>query len=364
MAPVFLAMKEISALEPLILLTGQHEEQLSQALGVFGIEAAANLQVMTHRQNLPDLAARILSNARSELLGLAPSYILVHGDTLSTFAVAWAAFLERIPVGHVEAGLRSHNMNEPFPEEANRRLTDVLVDLAFAPTPLAKENLIREGKPSDHVVVTGQTSIDAILQVRQKAKLPSHLPAGPFITVTMHRRENWPVLGAISRVLGDIARLFPTWNFVFPVHLNPAVREAVTPELAGIANFYLTDPLDYSSMAALLSASDVIVTDSGGLQEEGVALGVPVVVLRNVTERPEGIAGGGILLAGTSPKDVSDTIRKLLSDPARLAGMRNTHNPYGDGKAGMRVAEATAWRLGFGRRPNDWSPEKASTPSS
>ena len=356
MAPVYLALKAIPYIKPLVLLTGQHREQLRQALSLFGIQEDRNLDVMQERQALPDLAARILPQAARALKEMAADYVLVHGDTLTTFAVAWAAFLEGLPVGHVEAGLRSHNLKEPFPEEANRRLTDALTDLDFAPTPLAKANLLKEGKPEEGILVTGQTGVDAVLLAAQLGKLPEGLPPGPYVTVTMHRRENWPLLPELARALRKVAEAFPEIPFVYPVHLNPVVREAVFPVLKGVKNFVLLPPLEYGPMAALMKESLLLVTDSGGLQEEGAALGVPVVVLRNVTERPEGLEAGILKLAGTDPERVYRTVRDLLQTPEELARMRQAKNPYGDGRAGQRVAQGVAWRLGLGPRPGDWTP--------
>jgi len=356
MAPVYLALKEHPHIKPLVLLTGQHREQLRQALSLFGIQEDRNLDVMQERQALPDLAARILPQAARALQEMHADYVLVHGDTLTTFAVAWAAFLEGIPVGHVEAGLRSGNLKEPFPEEANRRLTDVLTDLDFAPTPLAKENLLKEGKREEGILVTGQTGVDAVLLAARLGKLPEGLPPGPYVTVTMHRRENWPILAELARALRRVAEAFPNLTFVYPVHLNPVVREAVFPVLKGVRNFVLLDPLEYGPMAALIRASLLLVTDSGGLQEEGAALGVPVVVLRNVTERPEGLEAGILKLAGTDPEKVYRTVKGLLENPEALSHMRKAKNPYGDGKAGERVAKGVAWRLGLGPRPADWRP--------
>ena len=356
MAPVYLALRGIPGLKPLVLLTGQHREQLRQALSLFGIQEDRNLDVMQERQALPDLAARILPQAARALKEMGADYVLVHGDTLTTFAVAWAAFLEGIPVGHVEAGLRSGNLKEPFPEEANRRLTDVLTDLDFAPTPLAKANLLKEGKREEGILVTGQTGVDAVLLAAKLGRLPEGLPEGPYVTVTMHRRENWPLLSDLAQALKRVAEAFPHLTFVYPVHLNPVVREAVFPVLKGVRNFVLLDPLEYGSMAALMRASLLLVTDSGGLQEEAEALGVPVVVLRNVTERPEGLKAGILKLAGTDPEGVYRVVKGLLENPEELSRMRKAKNPYGDGKAGLRVARGVAWRLGLGPRPEDWRP--------
>uniref|UniRef100_UPI00257DD576 non-hydrolyzing UDP-N-acetylglucosamine 2-epimerase n=1 Tax=Oceanithermus sp. TaxID=2268145 RepID=UPI00257DD576 len=293
---------------------------------------------------------------------LESDYVLVHGDTLTTFAVAWAAFLEGVPVGHVEAGLRSGRLDEPFPEEANRRLTDVLADLALAPTPGAAANLRAEGFDPARVVVTGQTGIDAVRFAAARGRLPAGLPPGPYVTVTLHRRENWPLLADLAAALARTAGRHPEFTFVYPVHKNPVVREAVRPALAGVPNFVLLEPLEFSEMAALLAASELIVTDSGGLQEEGAALGVPVAVARNVTERPEGVEAGILRLAGNEPEGFERTLRELLADAARRARMTAAPNPYGDGRAAGRVAAAVAWRLGLGPRPDDWVPSPEAGP--
>ena len=356
MAPVAFAVRDEPGLEPVLLVTGQHREQLDQALSLFGLEPDADLAVMTQRQTLPDLLARIVPAASVKLRELDVDYVLVHGDTLTTFAVALAAFYERIPVGHVEAGLRSFDLAEPFPEEANRRLTDAITDLDLPPTPGAKDNLLREGKSAARMVVTGQTAVDAVRWIAARASLPDDVPKGPLVAVTMHRRENLPMMSGLARAIGTAAREHPETTFVYPVHLNPAVREAVVPELGPIPNVRLVDPWPYDRMAALMAASDLIVTDSGGLQEEGAALGVPVAVLRNVTERPEGLASGSLKLLGNDPATVQRELLALLSDHEALVSMRAAENPYGDGHAGVRVARAVAWRLGHGTRPDDWRP--------
>ena len=357
MAPVVYALREQEGLEALLLVTGQHREQLDSVLELFNLTPDFDLGVMRAQQTLPELLARTVPAAAAALKSLCADYVLVHGDTLSTFAVALAAYFEGIPVAHVEAGLRSHNLKEPFPEEANRRLTDVLSDLELPPTPLAKANLLREGKRKTAMVVTGNTAVDAV-QLVAKSAYWSGLPRGPVVTLTMHRRENLPFLGGLARMFAELAREFPALTFVYPVHLNPAVRAAVWEPLAGVPNFILTDPLGYAEMVALMSASELIITDSGGLQEEGAALGVPVVVLRNVTERPEGVASGALVLAGNLPESVEATLRPLLGDPAKRAAMKNRPNPYGDGQAGRRVAQAVAWRLGLAARPADWTPRQ------
>ena len=346
MAPVYRALAQRGVFEPLILLTGQHKTQLEQALEIFDVPAAMNLHVMSDRQTLPELAARILPQAAQAFRTLEADYVLVHGDTLTTFVSAWAAFLEKIPVGHVEAGLRSGSLSEPFPEEANRVLTDALCDTFFAPTEGARANLLKSGIPDDKIFVTGQTAVDAIQFASSRGTLPDGVPqTGDVVTVTLHRRENWEILEPLARCLADVARSHAQWTFVFPVHLNPVVREAVIPALSGIENVTLTDPLEYGHMAALLARSRVILTDSGGLQEEGASLGVPVAVVRNVTERPEGVEAGIVTLLGNDPQKAAEGFAQLLDDGARRERMAQSPNPYGDGKASQRIAEALERRF-------------------
>lgn len=352
MAPVVAALAARDDLAPWILTTGQHREQLDDMMRLFGLRADADLAVMTARQTLPELMARIVPAAAEALRAARPAFCLVHGDTSTTFAVALAAFYEGVPVGHVEAGLRSFDLAQPFPEEANRRLTDVLTTLDLAPTARARDNLLREGKREDDVVVTGNTAVDAIRAVA--ARGPAARPDRPRVTVTLHRRENLPRMAELARALAGVARARPDHDFVWPLHLNPAVREAAVPELAPLANVRMVEPLPYAEMAATLASSRLIVTDSGGLQEEGASLGVPVLVVRNVTERPEGVEAGVVRLLGTDPDRVGAAVLELLGDEAALAAMRDRPNPYGDGRAGERIAAAVGWRLGSGPRPADW----------
>lgn len=357
MAPVVAALKRDPRLEVLTLVSGQHRQQLDDSLATFGLRADADLDVMTDRQSLPQLIGRITPAAAEVLSGLRADYVLVHGDTTTTFAVALAAFLSGVRVAHVEAGLRSFDLTQPFPEEANRRLTDVLTDLDLPPTELARRNLLAEGKDPEAMVVTGNTAVDAIFAERARASLPAAVPAGRrLVLVTMHRRENLPVMADLARALAAVARERNDLTFVYPVHLNPAVREAVEPVLSRVPNFLLRDPYDYSSMVALLDAAELVVTDSGGIQEEGAALGRPVAVLRNVTERPEGVEAGVLKLLGNDPAHVERSLLSLLADEEELARMRAAPNPYGDGRAAERIAQAVAWRFGLAARPADWRP--------
>ncbi len=355
MAPVVQALQEHPLLEPIVLVTGQHRQQLDMMLEAFAIVPDADLEVMTDRQSLPDLAGRLLPRAAAILATLAPDYVLVHGDTLTTFTVALAAFFEGIPVAHVEAGLRSHDLSQPFPEEVNRRLTDVLTDLDLPPTPRAKANLLAEGKSAATMVVTGNTIVDAVQTMVGRSSLPAHMPPGPLVGITMHRRENLPVMAALAQALARVARAFPGHTFVYPVHLSPALREVVWPALSSEPNVLLEDPWDYLALLALLRRCVLFITDSGGIQEEGAALGAPVAVLRNVTERPEGVEAGVLKLLGNDPNVVEAELRSLLADPVSLAAMRAAPNPFGDGEAAHRVAAAVAWQLDLGARPSDWS---------
>ncbi len=356
MAPVVAALEARGEVEVLTLVTGQHREQLDDSLATFGIVADADLNVMTERQSLPQLIGRITPAAAEALAELRADYVLVHGDTTTTFAVALASFLIGARVAHVEAGLRSFDLAQPFPEEANRRLTDVLTDMDLPPTPLARRNLVAEGKDEGSMIVTGNTAVDAILAQRERAVLPGGVPAGRLVTITMHRRENLPVMAGLARALANVAAANPEVTFVYPVHLNPAVREAVWPALEGLPNVQLRDPFDFSSMTALLDRSELVITDSGGIQEEGAALGRPVAVLRNVTERPEGLEAGVLKLLGNDPAAVEGALLTLLADRDELERMRSAPNPYGDGRAGERIAQAVAWRFGLAERPADWAP--------
>ncbi len=359
MAPVYAAIATHPGLRPLILSTGQQRQMLDGALAVFGLTPDEDLNVMTDRQTLADLTARIVPPSGKLLRSMGADMVLVHGDTSTSFCVALSAFYEGIPVGHVEAGLRSGSLSEPFPEEANRRLTGVLSTLDFSPTSGSKANLLREGKAPGNIVVTGQTAVDAVREVAGRVPLrpdwQARVQAGQrLVTVTMHRRENQPMMREMAAALARVAQIFPETHFIYPVHLSPAVQEAVRPVLGALPNFELTDPLDYSDMAPLMAASALLATDSGGLQEEGAALGVPVAVLRNVTERPEGVEAGVLRLAGNDPAQLEAVLTELLGNEATLAAMRAARNPYGDGQASGRIAAAIAWHFGLGERPGDW----------
>lgn len=360
MAPVYRAIEATPGLRPMILSTGQQRQMLDGALNVFGLTPDRDLNVMTDRQTLAGLTARIVPEAGKTLKEMGADMVLVHGDTTTSFCVALSAFYEGIPVGHVEAGLRSGSLREPFPEEANRRLSGVLTTLDFSPTAGSRANLLREGKDGGGIFVTGQTAVDAVREVAGRVPLrpewQARVNAGQrLVTVTMHRRENQPMMREMAAALGRVAAAHPDTHFIYPVHLSPAVQEAVRPELEPVPNFELTEPLDYSDMAPLMAASVLLATDSGGLQEEGAALGVPVAVLRNVTERPEGLEAGVLKLAGNDPAGLEGVLGGLLSDADTLEAMCRARNPYGDGHASQRIAQAIAWHFGLAERPADWS---------
>lgn len=356
MAPVIYAIEKQAGLTPVTFVTGQHREQLDQMLDIFKLSTDADLDLMKARQTLPELMGRMIPAAAAKLKDLNLDYVLVHGDTSTTFAVALAAFFEGIPVGHVEAGLRSFDMQQPFPEEANRRLTDVLTDVDLPPTQWSKNNLLAEGKLDTNMIITGNTAVDSVHYLLERAKLPEGMPTENLVYITMHRRENLPMMAGIAKSLADIAKAYPDHTFVYPVHLNPAVREAVYPAMQNIPNIRLEEPFDFLSSLAMQKHAKLIITDSGGIQEEGTSLGKPVIVLRNVTERPEGVKVGAIKLAGNDPEKVKEVVLSLLNSPEELADMRSKPNPYGDGKASERIAQAVAWRLGLADKPADWKP--------
>ncbi len=354
MAPVVSALRASADFRPLVIVTAQHREMLDQVLSVFDIVPDRDLDIMLPEQSLADITTRALAGLYPVLGELRPAMVLVQGDAHTTFVGALAAYYHRIPVGHVEAGLRTADKYQPFPEELNRRMTTALADLHFAPTPAARDNLLREGIPRTAVLVTGNTVIDALaaIMARAPAALP---PATPplngrrMVLVTTHRRENWgEPLRQIYLGLLDLLERFPDVELIFSVHLNPAVRRVVSQVLEGHPRAHLIEPPEYAPWVQLMRRADLILTDSGGIQEEAPALGVPVLVLRRVTERPEGVQAGTALLVGTDRERIAAEAGALLADPSRHAAMAQSRNPYGDGRAAERIVEAL--RMYFGRR--------------
>ncbi len=334
-----------------VCVTAQHREMLDQVLNFFEIRPRYDLNIMRPGQSLHGLTARILEQLQSVLDDYRPDYILVHGDTTTTFVSALAAFYKQIKVGHVEAGLRTHNKWAPFPEEINRQLTGRLTDIHFAPTQRARQNLLDENVPDTAIRVTGNTVIDSLLWATEKLNhytddeiryLHNEVidPKAKIILVTGHRRENFgDGFLRICRALARIAREHPGAQIIYPVHLNPNVRKPVFDLLGGIPNIRLIEPLGYPAFVWLMNRSYLIITDSGGIQEEAPSLGKPVLVMRETTERPEAVEAGTVLLVGTDEDKIFSRTAELLSGGELYTRMKRAHNPYGDGRAAGRIAD-------------------------
>jgi UDP-N-acetylglucosamine 2-epimerase (non-hydrolysing) len=351
MAPLVKRLEATPGIDSRVCVTAQHRQMLDQVLELFEIEPDHDLNVMRPGQDLYSITSEVLQATRQVYEAEQPDMVLVHGDTTTTFAASLAAFYQRIPVGHVEAGLRTGNLYSPWPEEANRKLTGALTRLHFAPTPAARDNLLRENVTSTRIVVTGNTVIDALLTVQRKlegvpslrndlARQFSFLPeGGRMLLVTGHRRENFgDGFERICQALTVLARRYPDLQLVYPVHLNPNVREPVNRLLSGIGNVHLMEPLDYLPFVYLMTRSTVILTDSGGIQEEAPSLGKPVLVMRDTTERPEAVEAGTVRLVGTDVQAIVDGVSLLLDDCKAYECMSFAHNPYGDGLACERIA--------------------------
>jgi UDP-N-acetylglucosamine 2-epimerase (non-hydrolysing) len=353
MAPLALALAADERFEAKVCVTGQHREMLDQVLELFSIEPDFDLKIMKPGQDLTDLTTSILQGMKTVFDEFKPDVVLVHGDTATTFAASLAAYYQQIPVAHVEAGLRTGNMYSPWPEEANRKLTGALASIHFAPTETSQANLLREGVSPVKVVVTGNTVIDALLNIVKRlnhdeelssiASAPSAFldPARKLILVTGHRRESFgDGFERICQALIKVAQQHPDIDIVYPVHLNPNVREPVNRLLTGIDNIYLIEPLDYLPFVFLMSRAYIILTDSGGIQEEAPSLGKPVLVMRDSTERPEAINAGTVKLVGTNTCSIVSEINRLLTNQDAYRAMSYAHNPYGDGRACARIVDA------------------------
>lgn len=351
LAPLVHALRASGVHTVSVVSTGQHREMLAQMLQGFGIVADIELRLMSDRQTLAGLSALLFEHVGGLLRRDRPDLVVVQGDTTTAMVGAVCAFYEGIPVAHLEAGLRSGDLQAPFPEEANRRFISTVAALHFAPTEHAAANLRREGVDPASVHVTGNTAIDALLLVREQLqgevpRLPKRLASavrdgGRFVLITGHRRESFG--GGFDNICQAVCRLataFPDVCFVYPVHLNPQVREPVMALLSGLDNVLLEEPLDYGQFVAVMSRCHLILTDSGGIQEEGPALDKPVLVMRTVTERQEGVAAGCARLVGTDPDAIVDGVTRLLTDPVAYQAMAHAANPYGDGRASVRVAAA------------------------
>lgn len=363
MAPVVQALANTTGITSLVCVTAQHRQMLDQVLSLFNIFPNVDLDLMQPDQRLSNLTADIFTHLDPVLANLKPDWILVQGDTTTVMASSLAAYYRRIRVGHVEAGLRTSDKWQPFPEEINRRLASVIADLHFAPTDWARQNLLRENIPLQQIVVTGNPVIDALQAVAKIPPDPATLelfelidipydtsgtksspPTEPtrLILVTAHRRENFG--RPLENICAALKRLADTYQnrirIVYPVHMNPHVQVPVHQILAGVANIFLLSPLDYLPMVHLMKHSYLVLTDSGGIQEEAPTFGIPVLVMREVTERPEGIMAGTVRLVGTDPDQIFQQARNLLEDPQAYSKMAQAINPYGDGKAAGRIVEA------------------------
>ncbi|MFS7260177.1 non-hydrolyzing UDP-N-acetylglucosamine 2-epimerase [Carnobacterium divergens] len=352
MAPLVLELERQSdRFESIVVVTAQHRQMLDQVLSIFNIKPDYDLNVMKDRQTLAQITANVLIGLEDVMKEAKPDIVLVHGDTTTTFAAGISAFYNQIMVGHVEAGLRTWNKYSPFPEEMNRQVTDVLSDLYFAPTVESEENLVNENHPKDKIFITGNTAIDALNETvkeeYQHEVLAKIKEDNRLILMTMHRRENQGepmerVFHAIRKVVDSHADV----EVVYPVHLNPVVQEAASSILGNHDRIHLIDPLDVIDFHNLAARSYMIMSDSGGVQEEAPSLGVPVLVLRDTTERPEGVKAGTLKLVGTETKDVLAAMTELLDDPKAHQQMAEASNPYGDGKASERILEAIAYEFG------------------
>lgn len=355
MAPLVHALAADDRFDAKCCVTGQHREMLDQVLQLFEIKPEYDLSIMQAGQALNDITCRILQGLKPVLQEFKPDVVLVHGDTATTFAASLAAYYEQIQVGHVEAGLRTGNLYSPWPEEANRKLTGVLANYHFAPTDTSKDNLLKEGTQEHCISVTGNTVIDALLMIKNKiasdailqdalnGQFPFLNENNKFVLVTGHRRESFG--GGFERIckaLATLASKFPAVHIVYPMHLNPNVREPVNRILAGLDNVHLIEPQQYLPFVYLMSKAHIILTDSGGIQEEAPSFGKPVLVMRDTTERPEAVLAGTVKLVGTDESSIVTEISRLLDDAKAYERMSYAHNPYGDGLACQRILDALA----------------------
>ncbi len=353
LAPVILRLQNAPGIQGTVCASGQHREMLDQVLGLFGIVPEYDLDVMQPGQDLYDVTSRVLLAMRDVLERERPDIVLVQGDTTTCLSAALAAFYAGVPVGHVEAGLRTGDLTAPFPEEANRSLVTRITALHFAPTDQSRDNLLREGIAPDSITVTGNTVIDALLSIRDRAAALAEFPfsdslrtdwlkpGGRRLLVTGHRRENFgPGFENLCTAIAELATRHSDWQVIYPVHLNPNVQEPVRRILGDVKNIALIEPLDYLPFVWLMDTADVILTDSGGIQEEAPSLGKPVLVMRDVTERPEAVQAGTVRLVGTDRKKIVTGVESVMLDEETYKRMSKAHNPYGDGKAAERIHAA------------------------
>lgn len=353
MAPLVKLLEKDGRFDSRVCVTAQHRQMLDQVMELFGIAPDFDLNIMKPGQTLSGVTSEVLTRMEPVLTAFKPDLVLVHGDTATTFATTLSAYYQKIDVGHVEAGLRTGNLYSPWPEEANRKLTGALAKFHFAPTPESQANLLREGVSPSAIHVTGNTVIDALLSVNARlesdanlsrqleAQFPILRQGARLVLITGHRRENFG--GGFERIceaIAALAKAYPAADFIYPVHLNPNVSEPVNRLLAGFQNVHLIEPLDYLPFVYLMTRSHIILTDSGGIQEEAPSLGKPVLVMRDTTERPEAVAAGTVKLVGTDVKKIFEGVSVLMDDAQAYKAMSFAHNPYGDGNASRRIADA------------------------
>lgn len=356
MAPLVHAFQADPTFETVVCVTAQHRQMLDQVLNIFEIQPDIDLNLMRAGQDLFDVTSSVLLGMREVLKAQRPDVVLVHGDTTTAYATAMAAFYAGVPVGHVEAGLRTHDIHSPFPEEFNRQVVTKIAHWHFAPTQSSRQNLLAENIPDTNITVTGNTVIDALFWVLARiesqparlanietflhARLPFDWKTERFVLITGHRRENFGSgFLAICEAIRQLAARYPDVHFVYPVHLNPNVQKPVFELIDGYANIHLIDPLEYEPFVYLLKHAYIVLTDSGGIQEEAPSLGKPVLVMRDVTERPEAVEAGTVRLVGADTAKIVSNVSELLSDDQSYLAMSKAHNPYGDGKASQRIVE-------------------------
>jgi UDP-N-acetylglucosamine 2-epimerase (non-hydrolysing) len=359
MAPLVLKLQADPRFEEVTVVSAQHREMLDQVLDIFKIKPEYDFNIMHKNQTLAEITTKVMVDLERVIQKERPDIVLVHGDTTTSFAAGLATFYEQTTLGHVEAGLRTWNKYSPFPEEMNRQLTDVLSDLYFAPTQLSKQNLLKEDHPAEHIFITGNTAIDALHETVQKdyhhAVLDEIKPGHKIILVTMHRRENQgEPMRRVFKVMKQVVDSHDDVEIIYPVHLSPRVQAAAKEVLGGAPRIHLIKPLDVVDFHNLAKRSYFIMTDSGGVQEEAPSLGKPVLVLRDATERPEGVKAGTLKVVGTEVDKVRTEMLRLLEDKAAYQQMADAKNPYGDGHASDRIMDAIAYWFKQGKRPQDF----------
>lgn len=353
LAPVIFEAEREPLIDTFTVSTGQHREMLDQMLRIFNINPDVDLSIMEERQNLSDVTVKIIERLEPVILGYKPDIVVVQGDTATAFVASLVSFYNRIPVAHVEAGLRSNNIYNPFPEEAYRKFISVISSLNLAPTRRAKENLIKEGIREESILVTGNTIVDAVYWISKD--ISEIISDKKIILVTAHRRENWgEPMRELALAIKELINMFPDIKFIIPLHKNPVVREIFSSILSEEERVDLIEPLDYPSLIRVMKSSFLILTDSGGIQEEAPTFGKPVLVLRETTERPEGVEKGVAKLIGMKRENIVNNVKALLTDESLYLAMSKAGNPYGDGNASKRIVKAIMYFLGMGSKPDEF----------